>query len=82
MKVRMRNAAELFGIGPDGEPRISLERAAAGLPSNFTNDTVLSKCYRNKREVLVTAHALGFGIIPISCNCWKALITGRMWATK
>lgn len=62
MKVRMRSAAELFGIDQDGEPRISLERAAAGLPFNFTNDTVLSKCYRNQREVLVTAHALGFGI--------------------
>ncbi|MBO1224418.1 MAG: DEAD/DEAH box helicase [Candidatus Scalindua sediminis] len=25
-------------------------------------DTILSKCYRNSRPVLVTAHALGFGI--------------------
>lgn len=62
MKVRMRSAGELFGIDHDGEPRISLERAAKGLPFKFTNDTVLSKCYRNQREVLVTAHALGFGI--------------------
>lgn len=62
MKVRMRSAAELFGIDKDGEPRISLERAAKGLPFKFTNDTVLSKCYRNQREVLITAHALGFGI--------------------
>ena len=62
MKVRMRSAAELFGMDDDGEPRISLERAAIGLPFKFTNDTVLSKCYRNQREVLITAHALGFGI--------------------
>ncbi|OPA87542.1 hypothetical protein BFW88_18785 [Pseudomonas fluorescens] len=62
MKVRMRSAAELFGIDHDLEPRISLERAAIGLPFKFTNDTVLSKCYRNQREVLITAHALGFGI--------------------
>ncbi|WP_419736522.1 DEAD/DEAH box helicase [Pseudomonas sp. COR18] len=62
MKIRMRSAAELFGIDQDGEPRISLERAAKGLPFKFTNDTVLSKCYRNQREVLITAHALGFGI--------------------
>jgi superfamily I DNA and RNA helicase len=32
------------------------------LSPDATNDTVLSKCYRNQREVLVTAHALGFGI--------------------
>ncbi len=62
MKIRMRNPAELFGMDHDGEPRISLERAAIGLPFKFTNDTVLSKCYRNQREVLITAHALGFGI--------------------
>lgn len=62
MKVRMRSAAELFGIDYDDEPRISLERAAKGLPFKFTNDTVLSKSYRNQREVLITAHALGFGI--------------------
>ncbi|WP_085639245.1 MULTISPECIES: DEAD/DEAH box helicase [unclassified Pseudomonas] len=62
LKVRMRSPAELFGIDNDGEPRISLERAAKGLPFKFTNDTVLSKCYRNQREVLITAHALGFGV--------------------
>lgn len=62
LNVKMRSPEELFGIDDDGEARISLERAAAGLSFNFTNDTVLSKCYRNQREVLVTAHALGFGI--------------------
>jgi superfamily I DNA and RNA helicase len=62
LNVKMRSPEELFGIDEDGQARISLERAATGLPFNFTNDTVLSKCYRNQREVLVTAHALGFGI--------------------
>jgi superfamily I DNA and RNA helicase len=28
----------------------------------FTEDVVLHKCYRNPREVLVSAHALGFGL--------------------
>lgn len=62
LNVKMRSPEELFGIDEDGEARVSLERAASGLPFNFTNDTVLSKCYRNQREVLLTAHALGFGI--------------------
>ena len=26
------------------------------------NDIVLPKCYRNPKEILVTAHAIGFGI--------------------
>jgi len=43
-------------------PRVSLNRTTAQLPPGATNDTVLSKCYRNQREVLVVAHALGFGI--------------------
>lgn len=62
LNIKMRSPEELFGLDEDGEARISLERAATGLPFNFTNDTVLSKCYRNQREILVTAHALGFGI--------------------
>ena len=62
LNVRMRTPEELFGIDDDGQARVSLERAATGLPFQFTNDTVLSKCYRNQRQVLLTAHALGFGI--------------------
>jgi superfamily I DNA and RNA helicase len=60
--VKIRSPEELFGNDSDGQPRISLERTAARLPAGVTNDIVLSKCYRNQREVLVTAHALGFGI--------------------
>jgi len=62
MNIQIRSAEELFGTDVDGHPKISLDRAAQLLPATATNDTVLSKCYRNQREVLVTAHALGFGI--------------------
>lgn len=62
INIKIRSAEELFGKDADGEPKISLERAARYLPPGTTNDTVLSKCYRNQRQVLVTAHALGFGI--------------------
>lgn len=34
----------------------------------FAEDIVLSKCYRNPREVLVAAHALGFGIYAQSIS--------------
>jgi superfamily I DNA and RNA helicase len=32
------------------------------VPPGATNDAVLSRAYRNQRDVLVTAHALGFGV--------------------
>jgi superfamily I DNA and RNA helicase len=58
--VRVRTPEELFGTDADGKPRISLSRS---LPPNAeTNDFVLPKCYRNQRDVLVLAHAAGFGI--------------------
>lgn len=44
-------AAEIFGTDQDGTPLV-----------NFSEDIVLPKCYRNPREILVVAHALGFGI--------------------
>jgi superfamily I DNA and RNA helicase len=62
LNVRMRSPEELFGFDEDGSPRISLSRSGHDLPPGATNDTVLNKCYRNQREVLVVAHALGFGI--------------------
>ncbi|WP_448093672.1 DEAD/DEAH box helicase [Pseudomonas lini] len=62
LNVKMPSAEELFGFDENKEPCISLDRAAAGLPPGAVNDTVLSKCYRNQREVLITAHAMGFGI--------------------
>ena len=62
LNVRIRSPQELFGNDVDGKPRIDLERSHKNLPPGVANDIVLSKCYRNQREVLVTAHALGFGI--------------------
>lgn len=58
--VKVRAPDALFGVDEDGEPRISLTRS---LPEGAeTNDHVLQKSYRNQREVLVLAHALGFGV--------------------
>ena len=58
--VTVRTPTELFGTDSDGQPRISLIRS---LPRDAdTNDFVLPKCYRNQRDVLVLAHATGFGI--------------------
>ncbi len=58
--VKIRTPTELFGTDADGEARIDLSRS---LPAHAdTNDFVLRKCYRNQRDVLVLAHATGFGI--------------------
>ncbi|MFZ5808048.1 MAG: DEAD/DEAH box helicase [Chloroflexota bacterium] len=46
---------EIFGTDESGRPLVSL------VP-NSPQDVILYKCYRNSRPVLVTAHALGFGI--------------------
>lgn len=43
--------SELFGTTQSGEPCVSLDE-----------DVVLEKCYRNPLEILVVAHAIGFGI--------------------
>ena len=62
MNVKIRQPEELFGIDSDGQPRVLLDRSSANMPPGATNDAILSKCYRNQRDVLVTAHAMGFGI--------------------
>lgn len=43
--------SDTFGVDDSGEPVVRLEE-----------DIVLHKCYRNPLEVLVCAHAMGFGI--------------------
>ena len=43
----------LFGNDSTGRPRVRLESA---------QDIVLRICYRNSRPILLTAHAIGFGI--------------------
>lgn len=50
---------EIFGQNQDGSPRVQFETPPPGEPRS---DITLEKCYRNSRPVLVTAHAIGFGI--------------------
>lgn len=61
-KVKTRSPKELFGQDKNGEDYIDLQRAGRNLPEYLDNDIVLTKCYRNPREVLIAAHALGFGL--------------------
>lgn len=49
--VETPTASSLFGTDAENEPSVS-----------FDEDIILHKCYRNPREVLVCAHAIGFGI--------------------
>ena len=50
---------EIFGKNADGSPSVRWTVSDRREPQR---DIVLSKCYRNSKPVLVTAHALGFGI--------------------
>ena len=45
------SAGDIFGINKSGEPKI-----------DFDEDIILYKCYRNPREIILVAHAIGFGI--------------------
>ncbi len=47
---------EIFGV-ENGKPNVMLDNS-----NGKAEDIVLSKCYRNSRPVLITAHSLGFGI--------------------
>lgn len=49
----------IFGEDADGAARVRLDGESDG---TMRKDIILGKCYRNSRPVLVTAHALGFGI--------------------
>lgn len=49
--VEVPTAATLFGTGDDGSADLV-----------FDEEIILHKCYRNPREILVCAHAIGFGI--------------------
>lgn len=62
LNVKIRQPDELFGKGQDGQALVDLDRSSAHVPPGATNDAVLSKAYRNQRDVLVTAHAMGFGV--------------------
>ena len=50
---------EIFGKKADGSPKVRFDDVSG---NEAQRDIILKKCYRNSRPVLVTAHALGFGI--------------------
>jgi superfamily I DNA and RNA helicase len=60
--VYQRTPQELFGNNEEGRARIDLVNFQRRLHTTQKNDLVLYKCYRNPLEVLITAHALGFGL--------------------
>lgn len=58
-KATMPSPEEIFGKDEDGRPIVQFKENHEGEPQQ---DIILNCCYRNSRPVLVTAHALGFGI--------------------
>jgi superfamily I DNA and RNA helicase len=54
----MPDTSELFGTGPEGEARVSLDAP----PGGPRRDIVLPVCYRNTPWALATAHAVGLGV--------------------
>ncbi|AGB72549.1 MULTISPECIES: DEAD/DEAH box helicase [Rhizobium] len=62
LNVKIRQPIDLFGRDENGIPLVDLDRTSNQVPPGATNDAVLSKAYRNQRDVLVSAHALGFGV--------------------
>lgn len=61
-QVYQRTPQELFGKDENEEPYIDLDKFKLNLHHTQKNDLVLFKCYRNPLEILITAHALGFGL--------------------
>ncbi|ULN49107.1 ATP-binding domain-containing protein [Mycolicibacterium goodii] len=57
------DAATIFGRDSQGRPLVSFERT--DYDQGARRDIVLEKCYRNSRPVLVSAHALGFGVYRV-----------------
>ncbi|MCH7306318.1 ATP-binding domain-containing protein [Acinetobacter sp. NIPH 1869] len=60
--IYTRTPLELFGSDHKGNPFVDLSNFSSNLTWGQSNDIVLHKCYRNPLDVLVTAHALGFGL--------------------
>ena len=69
--VGLPPAEEIFGIS-DGKPLVRFDRSVS--KNEAQRDIILEKCYRNSRPVLVTAHALGFGIYR---NPYNDRLAGR-----
>lgn len=55
---QMPSPEDLFGLDASGKPLVTLSNQ----PGKPKQDIVLDVCYRNPRPILVTAHALGFGV--------------------
>ena len=53
-------AEEIFGSDSDGSPMVTFD--SSGEEVGARRDVILEKCYRNSKPILVSAHALGFGI--------------------
>lgn len=66
-QVQTPSPKEIFGVNDAGESSIELEE-----------DIILYKCYRNPREILVTAHAIGFGIY--SGNIVQMIDSAEYWS--
>lgn len=62
INVKVAAPAETFGTDDSGVALMDLERASKASQEGMSHDIVLYKCYRNPREILICAHALGFGI--------------------
>lgn len=78
-KVKTRSPKELFGVDDNGEDLVDLDRASKNNPSYLENDIVLKKCYRNPREILLIAHALGFGLYKEDGNHVQGLEDAAHW---
>jgi len=57
-KKSMDTPENVFGLDTNGKPKVKLKNEE----NSPKQDIVLYKCYRNSKEILTAAHALGFGI--------------------
>ena len=61
LNVKVQSTVETFRNPEYGYLPINLEQLRQNHP-DIDNDVVLPKCYRSPRNILVLAHAIGFGI--------------------
>lgn len=62
MSARKKINTDIFGIYTDGGEHLMDFERSRNKYYDLSNDIVLRKCYRNPREILVVAHALGLGV--------------------
>jgi len=62
-EVRIQDVEHTFGTNKRGQALVDLQRAQDELSQGLLpHDIVLKKSYRNSREILMLAHAMGFGL--------------------